>query len=411
MPEFLNLVPPAVALQTWLSALPPVHPPTETIPSADALGRVLAEDVLARELSPAFDRSTVDGYAVRAADTFGASEPQPAYLRVVGEVVMGRAAEIAPGPAEAVIIHTGGMVPPGADAVVMLEQTQLLPGGGELEVLRAVAPGENVIRAGEDARPGQMVIPRGTRLRPAEIGALMALGLTRVRVARAPRVGLISSGDEVIPPDGTPAPGQVRDVNSYTLAALVRQAGGEPVQYGILPDDFAALQAAATRALAETDMLALTAGSSASVRDLTAGVIQSLGAPGVLVHGVNMRPGKPTILAICDGKPVIGMPGNPVSAVNAGRLFAVPMIERLIGLRPRPRGRLVARLTVNIPSQAGREDWVGVRLSRMAEGWLAEPIFARSNLILSLAAADGLVCVPADETGLPAGVEVPVELF
>jgi molybdopterin molybdotransferase len=222
-----------------------------------------------------------------------------------------------------------------------------------VEVLRAVASGENVLKVGEDVAKGDEVIPAGVRLRPAEIGGLVALGFTRVRVASLPRIGILSSGDEVVPPDKIPGPGQVRDVNAYTLSALVDAAGGQPVAYGIVPDQEAALRSTAARALSECDGVVITAGSSASTRDLTAQVINALGRPGVLVHGVNVRPGKPTILAICDGKPVIGLPGNPVSALVIASLFVTPVIQALLGLRQmRPLPSVPARLALNLASQA-----------------------------------------------------------
>jgi molybdopterin molybdotransferase len=212
----------------------------------------------------------------------------------------------------------------------------------------------------------------------------------------------------------------VRDINSYTLAALVTKTGGEAVLYGILPDDLEAMKQVGGRALSECDLVIITAGSSASARDMTADAIRSLGKPGVLVHGVNIRPGKPTILAVCDGKAVIGLPGNPVSALVIAGLFVTPVIEKLLGLPPdRPRPSLLAKLTINVPSQAGREDWVTVRLlppshGRRGDGGevpLAEPIFAKSNLIFSLAAADGLIRIPPDVTGLGAGEMVEVNLL
>jgi molybdopterin molybdotransferase len=302
------------------------------------------------------------------------------------------------------------MLPEGADAVVMLEYTQQL--GGEVEILRAVADGENVIRVGEDVAAGQVVLRRGTLLRPAELGGLMALGITTLRVVNKVSTALISSGDEVIPAEQAPAPGQVRDINAHTLAALVQRSGGEAVYYGILPDDFSALQAAAQKALTECDVVVITAGSSASTRDMTAEVINSLGQPGVLVHGINTRPGKPTILGVCNGKAVIGLPGNPVSALVNGYLFVVPVIEKLLGLpQDRPKASIPARLTINLASQAGREDWWPVKLARSESGWLAEPIFGKSNLIFTLAAADGLIKIHPDATGLNAGVMVDVFLM
>jgi molybdopterin molybdotransferase len=295
----------------------------------------------------------------------------------------------------------------------------------EIEILRAVAVGENVIKAGEDVQTGEEVIPAGAVLRPAEIGGLMALGLTSVRVARRPRVGILSSGDEVVPPDEVTRPGQVRDVNTYTLRALISQAGGKPVPYGIIPDNAEAFRAASRRALDTCDVVVFTAGSSVSVRDLTAQTIGELGQPGVLVHGVNVRPGKPTILALCDGKAVIGLPGNPVSALVIAQIFVVRVIERLLGLQTtRPRPSVLARLVLNLPSQAGREDWVAVRLTSpqgsSAEprpllagegGFVAEPIFGKSNLIFTLARADGLIRIPADANGLAAGEWVEVVLL
>lgn len=421
MPEFLTLLPPDEARNRLLSHLPTPEPATETIDVVSALGRVCAEDIRAPHPLPAFPRSSVDGYAVRARDTYGASDSLPAYLSLAGEVPMGEAPPSALQAGQCMLIHTGGMLPENADAVVMLEytqQTETLSGEKEIEVLRAVAEGENLIAVGEDVAQGQVVQAAGSRMRPAEIGGLMALGITELRVVKRARVGLISSGDEVVPPHVSPRPGQVRDINSYTLAALVEQAGGEACLYGIVGDSFEALRAAAARALAECDLLVITAGSSASTRDMTADVIGTLGQPGVLVHGVNTRPGKPTILGVCNGKAVIGLPGNPVSALVNGYLFVVPALERLMGVRPRIKPVARARLAVNLPSQAGREDWWPVKLLASSrerevggEGWIADPIFGKSNLIFTLAAADGLLRIPPDATGLAAGESVEVILL
>jgi molybdopterin molybdotransferase len=411
MPEFLHLLPPGEALERLLMGLPEPAPLTEEIDTLKALGRVTAQAVISPEALPAFSRSTVDGYGLHAADTYGARDSLPVYLELAGEAPMGAEPGFGLGRRQAALVYTGGMLPEGADAVVMVEQTQASR-PGELEVLRAAAPAENILLAGEDAPAGAVVIAGGIRLRPAEIGGLMALGLTRVLVARLPRVGILSSGDEVISPQETPRAGQVRDVNSYTLAALVQQAGGAPVRYGILPDRAEEVQLGLTRALEECDMVVLTAGSSASARDLTAEAIQNAGRPGVLVHGVAVRPGKPTILAVCDGKPVIGLPGNPVSALVIAGLFVKPVIERLGGeSAARPRGAVAARLTLNLASQAGREDWAPVRLISTPAVTLAEPIFYKSNLIFGLARADGLICIPADSTGLAAGEDVSVVIL
>lgn len=410
MPEFLELLPPPQARQLLLSRM--IHHPQGEIVAADAaLGRVTAAAIHAPHPLPSFPRSTVDGFAVRARDTFGCSDTLPAYLKLIGEVPMGADANLTLHTGQCALIHTGGMLPQGSDAVVMVEHTQRA-GDEEIEVLRAVAVGENVLKAGEDVSQGQEVIPVGVPLRPAEIGGLMALGISQILVACRPRVGILSSGDEVVPPETAIQPGQVRDVNSYSLSALVEQAGGNAVRYGIIPDRLEAIKDTASRALSECDMVVITAGSSASTRDLTSQAINELGAPGVLVHGVNVRPGKPTILAVCQGKAVIGLPGNPVSALVIATLFVVPALHRLLGLQIyRPAPFVPARLGINLPSQAGREDWVPVRLFKEAGEYVAEPIFGKSNLIFSLARADGLVRIETNATGVTAGEMVEVYLL
>ena len=409
MPEFLQLLPPEEALARFMSHLP-VQIVIEEVPIAHALGRVIAVPITAPHALPPFIRSTVDGYAVHASDTYGASESLPAYLKLAGEVRMGSRPDFDLYAAQCALIHTGGMLPDSADAVVMLEYTQGI-GNGEVEILRSVAVGENVIKVGEDVSAGEVVIPAGMRLRPAEIGGLAAFGISNIQVARQPRVAILSSGDEVVPIEAEPQPGQVRDVNTLALSALIIQSGGVPVSYGIIPDDFEALEQNARRALVECDVVVFTAGSSASARDLTARVIDELGEPGVLVHGVSIRPGKPTILAVCQGKAVIGLPGNPVSALNIAGLFLTPALDKLLGVKHRPaRPVIQARLSLNIASQAGREDWVPVRLMAGEGGMLAEPVFGKSNLIFTLVRADGMVRIPPDATGLAAGELVEVFL-
>jgi molybdopterin molybdotransferase len=413
MPEFLTLLPPPTALQVLLEQLTQTSSNwsfknRQIVNTIQALGRVTAEVVVAQHPLPSFHRSTVDGYAVRAADTFGANEGLPAYLALVGESPMGDTPDFALEVAECALIHTGGMLPENADAVVMIENTQLAQ-INEVEILRAVAVGENVLKIGEDVREGEIVIPAGTRLRPADIGGLMALGQMVVSVARPPRVAILSTGDEVVPPDRQLLPGQVRDINTYSLSALVRQLGGEPQSFGILPDQPSVLREAAEAALTTCDVVVITAGSSASTRDLTADVINDLGSPGVLVHGVDVRPGKPTILGVCQGKAVIGLPGNPVSALVIAQYFLTPILEILLGIEqgyPKPVVR--AQLNINLASQAGREDWIPVRLVEGQAGFLAEPVFGKSNLIFSLVRADGLIRIPPDATGLPAGETVEV---
>jgi molybdopterin molybdotransferase len=410
MPEFLTLLPPNEALDVFLSHLN-ADPKPEMVNTKFSLGRVTSTPVWAPHPLPEFTRTTVDGYAVRASDTYGASESLPAYLQIIGEVPMGNEPNFILSPTECALIHTGGMIPKGSDAVVMVEHTQI-SGEAELEILRTVAVGENVIDIGEDVKAGEEVIAAGTRLRPSEIGGLMALGITQIEVTRRPKVGILSSGDEVIPPDQKPSVGQVRDVNAYTLTSLVEESGGRPIIYGIIPDTEEAMMEAAALAKKECDVVVITAGSSASARDLTSTVISQLGGPGVLVHGVNVRPGKPTILAVCDQTAMIGLPGNPVSALIIAGLFVAPAIKKLTGEKlSRPLASIPAKLTINLASQTGREDWIPVKLSEQDGYYLADPIFGRSNLIFTLARADGLLRIPPDATGLPAGEIVTITLM
>lgn len=410
MPELFQVVTVAEASRRLAGYLAPLQR-AERVPLLDALDRVTAEELRSPVDLPAFPRSTMDGFAVRAADTYGASEGLPAYLTTVGEVPMGRAANLAVRLGEAARVHTGGMIPPGADAVVMVENTQMLD-ERLIEVLRAVAVGENVIPRGEDVRVGDVLFPRGHRLRPQDLGGLAGVGINAAPVADRPRVAILATGDEVVPAAQEPAPGQVRDINTYTIAALARRAGGAPLAWGIAPDDAGALGRMAAEALDACDLLVISAGSSVSTRDMTAQVIGELGQPGVLVHGVSIHPGKPTILAVASGKPVFGLPGNPVSTMVAFDLFVTPALLRLQGCQPAPGwNNTRARLSSNVASHPGSEDFVPVRLeTRDGELW-AEPIFGKSNLIYTMARADGMLRVPLDQAGLYAGDLVTVNLF
>ncbi len=410
MTELFNVVTPQEAVSRLHRHLSPSLK-AERIDVRHALDRVTASDVRSPTDLPAFPRSTMDGFAVLASSTYGATEGLPVYLKMTGEAPMGRAPTIAVGPGEAVRVHTGGMLPQGADAVVMVENTQEVD-PSTIEVVKPVAPGENVLRAGDDVRKGDMLLAAGHWLRPQDLGGMMGLGITRVDVAVKPRVALISTGDEVVAPEATPQPGQVRDINTYALSALAAQAGGIPVFYGIVKDEPDKLEEAARKALADSDLLVISAGSSVSTRDATARVIATLGKPGVLVHGVSVRPGKPTILAVVDGKPVVGLPGNPVSAMVTFELFVTPTIYLLLGCKQPPaRYNVRARLTRNVASTTGREDYVQVRLEeRDGELWAA-PIFGESNLITTMVRAEGMAKIPLDLHGMTAGEWVSVRLF
>ena len=409
MPELFQVVTVAQALERLLPRLAPLGR-AEPLGLLDALGRVMARELHAPVDLPAFARSTMDGFAVRAADTYGASEGLPAYLDLCGEVPMGRTADLAVRPGQAARVHTGGMIPPGADAVVMVENTQALADNA-IEVVRPVALGENVVPVGEDVRQGDPLFPAGHRLRPQDLGGLAGVGITTVEVAARPRVAILASGDEVVPPEQAVAPGQIRDINSYTIAALARRAGGLPELRGIAPDDAARLMAMAEQALAESDALIISAGSSVSTRDMTVQVIAALGAPGVLVHGVSIHPGKPTILALVGAKPVFGLPGNPVSTMIAFELFVAPALRRLLGAAEPLGAGVEARLARNVASKPGREDFVPVRLEQRAGALWAEPVFGKSNLIYTMAHADGLLHVPLDLAGLYAGDTARVRVF
>ena len=408
--ELFNVRTPPEALSVLLARLP-ARAQVEEVLTSEALDRVLGEDVHSPGDLPTFRRSTMDGFAVRAADTFGATEGLPAYLEIVDEVFMGHAPRTALGTGQCARIATGGMLPANADAVVMVEQTQEV-GPSTIEALRAVAPGENVVQIGEDVRGGDLILPRGHRLRPQDVGGLVALGITCVLVVRRLRVGIVSGGDELVAPEQEPGPAQIRDINSYTLAALIRRDGHTPSLAGIFPDEYAALESAARAALASNDVVILSAGSSVSARDMTAQVVDSLGEPGVLVHGVSLKPGKPTILGVCAGKPVFGLPGNPVSCMVTYDLFVAPTLAHLSGAARPPRTTVTARLARNIASATGREDYIQVRLGRGRDGGLeAVPVFGKSNLIFTLIRADGMLKIPLDAGGLPAGAQVEVVLF
>jgi len=382
--------------------------PAEPVPLSHALHRVPAAPVTAPHPLPGFARSTVDGYAVRAADTYGASEALPGYLTLAGTVLMGAEPEVAVGPGTAAAMPTGGVLPAGADAVVMVEYTQeAMP--GTIEVVRPAAPGDGVVRADEDAAAGAELVPAGRPLRAQDLGMLAAAGLTSVSVHARPRVTIFSTGDEVVPPATSQLrPGQVRDATAAALAAMVADAGGEPVPGGIVPDDPAALAAALRAALATSDLIVVSAGSSVGARDVTAGVVAGLGPPGIWCHGLAVHPGKPTLLAEASGVPLIGLPGNPRSALVIFRLLGVPLV-RLVGgcTQPPPEPVRRARLARDLPSATGRLDVVQVQL----RDGLAAPVFGLSALLSVLTAADGYLTVPEEATGLDAGTEVEVTLY
>ena len=397
----------AITVSAALAGFRPARRTTvESVELADSLGRVLAVDVTAPDALPGFPRATVDGFAVLAADTYGASEGLPSYLDLSGAVRMGAAPDVAVSPGTCVAIPTGAVIPDGADAVVMVEYTAETM-KGTIEVTRPVAPGAGLVRADEDVAAGEVLVSAGRPLRASELGLLAAAGVTLVEVHARPRVAIISTGDEVVPPStANLAAGQVRDATASALAGLVREAGGDPFSVGIVPDDRDALERALSEVLSCADLVVVSAGSSVGARDETAGAVAALGT--IWCHGLAIKPGKPTLLAECDGVPVIGLPGNPLSALVVFRLIGTPLVWRLAGSAatpPEPNTR--ARLSRDLPSAAGRLDIVQVAV----HDGVAEPLFGPSALLSVLTKADGYVMVPEPATGLDGGTEVEVTLY
>ena len=453
-----ELISPSQALDKLFNAIDEAGTamPAETVDALTARDRVLAQDIISPIPLPEFRRSTVDGYAVQAASVQAAlASGDP--LRVIGEVRMGEMARYHVGVGEAVKIHTGGHIPSGADAVVMVENTQRVPldpvskrdskqqnsvkllddsNNYALRPMSASQPTDNIIELGEDVKAGEIVIRKGSRLREADLGGLASFGMIRAQVARQPRVALIASGDEVVPAETEVLqPGQVRSVNIHTVAALVRRNGGIPLDYGILPDRFEAFEAAAERALQEADVIVFMAGTSMSDRDFVPEIVQKMGQPGILQHGIAFRPGKPTLFALCNGKPVFGLPGNPVSTLVTAMLFLGPTLWHLQRtLNPPPPNFVRARLTADMPSPRQFEHWFPIKLfagqnttengAMSASGarkfhyhlnskevCAAQPINSKSNLIFGLSRADGLVCAPIGVSMIPKDTEVDVLLL
>lgn len=385
---------------------------TETVSLFEALDRISAETIASDIDLPDFHRSTMDGYAVKASSTFGASESAPAFLNVKGIVKMGTYPDFSVGPGEAAAISTGGMLPDGADSVVMVEHTEKID-DATIEVYKSVAPGQHMIERGEDFSLDQRVIATGQKLRSQEIGVLAAIGRPNALVYRKPMIGIISTGDEVVPLEAFPKPGQVRDVNTYTLHGLIRQSGAIPAPYGIIDDNAEALFDICTTALASCDMVLISGGSSVGSRDYTIEVLSKLPASEILVHGISISPGKPTIIAKSGHKAVFGLPGHIVSSMIVFMIVVKPFIEHIAGKAPDTRslGARMARLTRNLPSVQGRTDYIRVRLIEDGEKVWAEPILGKSGLINTMLKADGLIEIGIHTEGLDKDDEVSVTLL
>ena len=407
---------PKDALKLVLDSLSEYRLPVERLKIEDCYGRTSASDILSTEDLPAFTRSTVDGFAVNSADTFGAKESSPSYISVRHEILMGVVPDFAISRGEAAKVPTGGMLPDGADAALMLEYAQSVS-DDMIEVLRPVAPGENLIQYGEDIRKGELVIAKGHRLRPQDIGALAGIGITTIEVLKKPSISIISTGDEIVSADSPLHLGQVRDINSFTLAGLISKEGGIPLKKGIFKDEYEIIKNAIQTSIADSDMVLVTGGTSAGTKDMAADIINNIGRSygkgGVLFHGVSLRPGKPLIGGIIGNKPVLGLPGHPAAVVVCFDLFIRPIMDRLSGLVSNKfhTGTINARMAKNIASAAGREDHIRVFIEKRDNELFAVPVLGKSGLITTLVRADGVVVISEGKLGLDAGEEVTVKLF
>lgn len=383
----------------------------EKVGLLDAVGRITAADIKAAADVPGFDKSVVDGYAVKARDTFGASDSLPALLEKNGEVLIGKEAGFEIREGGCAYVPTGGMLPPGSDAVVMVEDTEDL-GSGTIAVYRPVGPWQNTIRRGEDISAGQVVLKSGTNLKPHHVGVMASLGLEWVEVIRKPRVFIVSTGDELIPPGKELRPGGIWDINSYSLAAAVLEDGGIPMLGGIVRDDRAAIRTKIEKALEDSDLILVSGGSSAGTRDYTAAIIDDLGRPGVLVHGVSIKPGKPTIIGSVQGKPVIGMPGQPVSSLVVYRVVVSPLIRRMAGLDQGQKEPVKAVCDENYYSAPGREEYLMVTVYRAEDGKMhARPVPGKSGMITTMSGANGMIVIPKNREGLYKDEEAEVILL
>ncbi len=391
---------------------PPVG--VEKVETIRARGRVIAEDLYSQVDLPHFHRAAMDGYSVKTKDTFGASESLPAYLKLVGTVEMGKEITRPLGQGEAMRISTGGMLPPDSDGVVMIEYTEEVA-GNRVEVHRGVSPWQNTIRIGDDIKKGELVFRQGRRLRAHDLGALTGIGISTLTVHQKPRVALISTGDEIVEAKEEPLPGQVRNINQHSLAGLIEECGAELKDLGVFRDDRDALAQALEMAHQWADLVLLSGGSSVGVRDIALEAIFSLREASVIFHGISVSPGKPTIFAKVAGKPLLGLPGYPVSALVIFDLFGAPLIRTLGGEDSSSACQFPkmtrAILKTNIASQTGREDYVRVSLEKVKEQLYAIPLPNKSGAIFTLVKADGMIKIDLNQEGIEKGEEVDVILF
>lgn len=381
----------------------------EELEISKAMGRVAFEDVFSQLDIPDFNRSTVDGYAVVSKDTYGAGESMPAFLNIIGKVDMGKVTSLKVSPGGCVYVPTGGMIPEGADGMLMIEYVEVID-EGMLAAHSPVSPGENIIFIGDDVKMGNKVLSKGRVIKPQDIGVLCAAGISHIKVSKRPRVAIVSTGDEIVDPFGQVNPGQVRDINTYTLSAMVQELGGEVTVSIVVKDDFDLIRSTIDEASKDNEIVVISGGSSVGIKDNTEKVIDSFGAPGVFVHGVAVKPGKPTILGRVRNSAVFGLPGHPVSAVIIFKLFVEELIDRLLG-KTRENIYINALCSVNLHSSPGKETHQMVELTEVEDGFQAKPIHAKSSAISQLSKAQGMIRIPLNKEGIKKGETVKVELF
>jgi len=406
-----GLTPVDDAVKILMDRLSTIELSSETVSLEQSLDRILAKPVISPEDLPTAARSTMDGYAVRAADTFGASQTMPCYLNITSEVLMGEApaGEVKKGCCHK--IPTGGLLPDGANSVVMLEHTVPVD-ETMIEIVKGVGDGTNLIQRGEDIGIHARALDAGHLLRPQDLGLLAGIGVADVPVFKKLRVGIVSTGDEIVPYGKKPLPGQIRNINSITLSGMITRAGALPIDYGIVSDRMEIFFPAMEKAVLENDIVLFSGGSSVGVRDLGEQAVEALGPPGIFIHGVALKPGKPLLMGLSGTTPVFGLPGHPVSALVCFDLFVQPAIIKLSGLgremEPPPQ-TLAAKLSRNINSAPGRKDVIRVRLKKNDGSWIASPVMGKSGSISTLSRAHGFFFIDEDSQGV--SEDSTVEVF
>lgn len=381
----------------------------ELINIEEAMGRTASEDIASEVNIPDFNRSTVDGYAIKSADTFGVNESIPAFLELIGSVEMGSATDIIIKSGKAVYVPTGGMIPEGADGMIMIEYIEEMD-DHTIAAYSPIAPGENIIKIGDDVLKGEKLISKGKVVRPQDIGTLAAAGVRQIKVFEKPRIAVISTGDEIVDPFGSKKLGQVRDINTYTLSAMAEELGAKVTVKQVISDEYELLEKAVEAALVDNHIVLVSGGSSVGNKDVTAKVIAAMGEPGVFVHGIAIKPGKPTIVGKAKGKALFGLPGHPVSALIVFKVLIEHLIEKLMS-RENQKLHLIAECASNVHSSPGKETFQMVELESTPNGYLAVPLHGKSGAISLVSRSRGFIRISNNKEGLSKGEIVKVELL